>query len=93
MAYGGGAAAAMAAIAQAVKASGAIVKMEPGDFQAILARVDNPLVVVASGGILDRGFKYLVSYRGLVFYTKSKIELSLPGKVEVVRAGSIWIPG
>ena len=93
MAYGGGAATAMAAIAQAVKASGAIVKMEPGDFQAILVRADNPLVVVASGGFLDRGFRYLVSYRGLVFYTKSKIELSLPGKAEVVRARSIWIPG
>ncbi len=91
MAYAGAAAA--AAIAQAVKASGAIVNMEPDDFLTILHRCDKPLVVVASGGFLDRSFRYLVSYKGLVFHTKSKAELLLPGRVEVVQAKAIWIPG
>ena len=90
MAY---AAAAAAAVAQAVKASGAIVSMEPEDFSTIVNRCEKPLVVFAQGGFLDRGFRYLVSYKGLAFHTKSKTELMLPGKAEVVHARTIWIPG
>jgi len=90
MAY---AAAAAAAIARAVKASGAIVSMEPEDFLTIVNRCEKPLVVFAQGGVLDRSFRYLVSYKGLAFHTKSKTELMLPGKVEMVHARTIWIPG
>lgn len=93
MAYASGAAAASAAIAQAIKASGAIVNMEPQEFMTIVNRCEKPLVVVAHGGLLDRGFRYMVSYKGLAFHTKSKVELMLPGKAEVVLARSIWIPG
>ena len=35
-----------AAIAQAVKASGAIVRMEPNDFQQIVYRIEDPLIVM-----------------------------------------------
>jgi hypothetical protein len=90
MAY---AAAAAAAIARAIKASGAIVNMEPEDFITIVHRCEKPLVVVARGGLLDRGFRYLVGYKGLMFHTKSSTELMLPGKTEVVHAKTIWIPG
>lgn len=94
MAYAGGAAAAVAAaIAQAVKASGVIVNMEPEDFTTIVHRCDKPLVVIARDGIISKGFRYLVSYKGLAFHTKSKMELMLPGKTEVVHAKTIWIPG
>lgn len=91
MAYAAGAAA--AAIAQAIKASGAIVNMEPEDFLAIVSRCEKPLVVIAQGGFLDKGVRYMVGYKGLMFHTKSKSELMLPGKAEVVHAKSIWIPG
>ncbi|NLE95691.1 MAG: hypothetical protein GX600_08440 [Dehalococcoidia bacterium] len=91
MAYAAGAAA--AAVAQAIKASGAIVNMEPDDFMSIVNRCEKPLVVMASGGLLDRGFRYLVGYKGLIFHTKSKTELMLSGRTEVVHAKSIWIPG
>jgi hypothetical protein len=94
MAYSAGAAgAATAAIARAVKASGAIVGMETEDFLVIVNRCEKPLVVVAPGGLLDRSFRYLVGYKGLVFHTKSKNELMLPDKAEVVHARTIWIPG
>mgnify|MGYP000505523300 CR=1 FL=1 len=73
MAY---AAAAAAAIAQAIKASGAIVNMSPDDFMSIVDRCDKPLVVMAHGGLLDRSMRYLVSYKGLVFHTKSKVAVS-----------------
>lgn len=92
MAYSSGAIVA-AAIAQATKASGVIVNMDPVGFLAIVSRCEKPLVVVASGGLLHKSFRYLVGYKGLAFYTKSETELMLPGKVEVVAAKSIWIPG
>ena len=83
MSYDGGAAAdaAAAAIANAIKASGAIVNVEPGDFQAILSRSDKPLVVIAQGGIFKKHLRYLTAYRGLVFFTKADTPLSLPAKV------------
>ncbi len=92
MAYASGAVAA-AAIAQATKASGAIVDMDPVGFLAIVSRCEKPLVVVASGGLFHKSFRYLVGYKGLVFHTKSESEPMLPGRVEVVAAKSIWIPG
>ncbi|MBN1857001.1 MAG: hypothetical protein JW846_08625 [Dehalococcoidia bacterium] len=83
---------AAAAIAQARKASGAIVDMDPDGFMAIVARCEKPVVVVASGGVFHKSFSYLIGYKGLAFHTKSKIELMLPGRVEVVAAKSISIP-
>ena len=90
MAYAAGAMA--AAMAQATKASGAIVNMEPDDFMTILGKCEKPLVIVSHGGFLDRSFRYLVGYKGLVFHTKTRTELMLPGRTEVVAAKSVWIP-
>jgi len=88
-----GAAAAAAAIAQAIKASGAIVRVQPDDFTEILRRSERPLVVCAQGGIFSKNYQYLSSYKGLAFFTKSPTELILPGSAEIIRAGKIWIPG
>jgi hypothetical protein len=94
MAYGGGAAAAhAAAIAQAIKASGAIVRVEPEAFIKLVSRVDKPLVVTAFGGVFKRHYRYLTAYKGLVFFTKAPAPLMLPGGAEVIAAGEIWIPG
>lgn len=93
MSYGGGAAAARAAaIAQAIKASGAIVKVKPDDFASILRKVERPLVVMARGGFIKTNYQYLTAYKGLVFFTKSSTDLMLPGSAEVVFADQIWIP-
>ena len=91
--HSGGAAAA-AAIAQAVKASGAIVRMEPEEFRQIIYRADHPVVVVATSRIFGRqSYKYITSYKGLAFYTKSPSQLDLGGGIELVGAKAIWIPG
>ena len=87
-----GGAAAAAATANAIKASGAIVRVEPPDFSLILRKIENPVIVMSKGGFLDKGYKYLTSYKGLIFYTKSKEELMLPGNHELIWAKSIWIP-
>lgn len=97
MAYpAGGATAATtaaAAAAHAIKASGAIVSMEPRDFMTLIDRIDEPLVVMSIGGIINKNYQYLVGYKGLAFYTKSPERLSLPLDAELVTAKSIWIPG
>jgi hypothetical protein len=89
----GGAAAAAAAIAEAIKASGVIVRVEPDSFLAILRKQEAPLVVHATGGFLSASYQYLTSYKGLAFFSKSANPLSLPGGTELVHARKIWIPG
>ncbi len=80
-----------ATIANAIKASGAIVQVEPQDFQKILMKMEKPLVVYAKGNFFTGNHQYLMSYKGLVFFSKSKTELMLSG-AEIVKAKSIWIP-
>ncbi len=90
MAFGPGPA---AAIAQAIKASGAIVRVEPHDFETILSRVDEPLVVTAQGGFFATSYQYLTAYKGLIFFTKTSTPLKLAPSVEMIEANKIWIPG
>jgi hypothetical protein len=59
------AASAAAAVIQAAKASGVIVRMEPSDFVEILTRQKEPLVVRATGGLITTNYQYLTSYKGL----------------------------
>ncbi|MCB8942197.1 MAG: hypothetical protein H6658_00330 [Ardenticatenaceae bacterium] len=89
---GAAVAAIAAAIAQATKASGAIVRMPPEDFLTLLDRVAEPLVVMAMGGLINKNYQYLVGYKGLVFFTKSSDKLPLPPKAELITADKIWIP-
>jgi len=94
MVYGaeGGAAGAENASADAIKASGAIVRVEPGDFEAILDRTEAPLVVVAQGGVFKTKYHYLTAYKGLIFYTRTPLPLGLPRNVELINAQKIWVP-
>jgi len=91
MAYEGGTAAYYAAMAQAIKASGAIVRVEPEYFLKILKNY--ALVVAAKGGFIKNNYQYLTGYKGLVFFTVSPQPLALPGDAEVVNSKQIWIPG
>jgi len=90
---GAAGAAAAAAIANATKASGAIIKVDPADFQKIIAKMDAPLIVRAEGGVISKNCQYLTSYKGLIFYTKSSSEIRFGGDIEMVLAKKIWIPG
>ena len=64
-------AAAAAAIAQAIKASGVIVRVEPDDFLGILKRQPGTLMVHATGGFFGTNYQYLTSDTGIAFFTKS----------------------
>ena len=81
-----------AAIANAIKATGVVVRLEPGEWLSILKRTENPLVVVSQGGMFKPKFQYLTSYRGLAFFTKSPSALVLPGRVDVITAKSMAVP-
>lgn len=87
-----GAAAAHAAAVNAIKASGVVVRLEPAEWLAILRRTEAPLVVVATGGVFKKHVRYLTSYRGLAFFTKSEQSLVLPNRAEIIQARSISVP-
>jgi len=90
---GAEAAAIAAMIANAVKASGTVVRIEPDEFVKILKKVDAPLVIYAEGGMISTNYQYMVSYKGFAFYCKADDPIELPKKAEVVVADKIWIPG
>ena len=94
MSYAGaGAATTVAAvIADAIKASGVVVRVEPGALLTILSRTEKPLVVVAQGGVFKKNFQYLTSYKGLAFFAKSPVPLELDRNVEVIAAKKISVP-
>jgi hypothetical protein len=54
-------AAAAAAIAQAIKASGVLVSVDPENFYAIIDRQHEPLVIHAKGGFFSPKYSYLTS--------------------------------
>jgi hypothetical protein len=87
-----GAAAAGAAIANAIKASGVVVRLDPKDFQTILRKVERPLVIYTEGGIFSTNYQYMVSYKGFAFVTKTSAPILLPSNVETVMAKKIWVP-
>ena len=87
-----GAAAAHAAAVNAIKASGVVVRLEPAEWLAVLSRTEAPLVVVATGGVFKKHVRYLTSYRGLAFFTKSPQALTLPKMAEIIEARSISVP-
>ena len=86
------AAGAAAAIANAIKANGVIVRVDPVEFQKILHKIERPLVVCAEGGIFSAKYQYLVSYKGLAFFTKATAQIVLPSGVETIMAKKIWVP-
>jgi len=79
-----------AAIAQAIKASGAIVHLEAREFEKLAHRAEAPLIVRA--GVGKRKTSYLMNHRGLFFYTKTGDRLSFPMSAEFVDARKIWMP-
>ena len=91
-AAGAAGAAAAAAIAQAIKASGVLVRVEPAAFYAVLDSMQAPLIVAAQGGIFRTRYQYLTSYKGLAFLTSSNDPLQLPPTAELIEAKSFSMP-
>lgn len=90
---GAAAGAAAAAVIQATRASGVIVRLEPASFSELLRRNSDCLVVHTVGGVFSTSYQYLMSYKGLAFFTSSPRPLAIPSSAEVVKSKRIWIPG
>jgi hypothetical protein len=88
----GAAAAAAAAAAKAIKASGTIVHVEADEFRRLVNQNPDGLVVHAAGGLFSASHKYLMSYKGLAFYTSTGDPITLPSRYQVVEAKKIWMP-
>ena len=86
------AASAQAAIINAIRSFGVIVTVAPQEFLDIVQKQDAPLVVTSTSGIFVTEYRYLVSYKGLTFFTKSASELDLPLGVELVKAQNLSLP-
>jgi hypothetical protein len=87
-----GASAAAAAIVQATRASGVIVRIEAADFMRFVNENAEPIVVHAQGGFFSIKHLYLTSYRGLAFITKTAATLALPRHCQIVESQKIWVP-
>lgn len=79
------------AVFNAIKATGAIVQVDPDTLTQLVGSTDGPLVITARGGFMNRRFKYVTHYRGFLVYTSSPDPLPL-GNAEFVAAKRIWVP-
>lgn len=74
------------------KMNGVFVKLQPEDFQNLLNRNEGLAVVTSSVSFFGTTFTYVTSYKGLVFYCKSKQQLSVASRHEIIRAQSVSLP-
>ncbi|MFT6828506.1 MAG: hypothetical protein ACJAZV_001799 [Roseivirga sp.] len=88
-----GAGAAQAAIQQAIKASGAIIRIDATEFSRLISKIESGLVVESVTRFFGiENFKYSTSYLGFVFYCKSSEKISVPSRLEKINAKSMWFP-
>lgn len=87
-----GATSAAAAMAQAIKASGALVYVDIDAFKHILSRIESPLIVMTQGGFITKNFQYMTNYKGITFFTKINEEMLMPPKAELIYAKKFWMP-
>ena len=85
-------AAAHAAAIRAIKASGAIVRVEPDEFRKLVGHNTQGLVVHSAGGFFSAKHKYLMGFKGLAFYTSTGDPIHVPSTCQLVEASNIWIP-
>ena len=82
-----------AIIAQAIKASGVLVKVEAPEFQRLVNQQPDALVVRAQRGVFKKYWRYLMGYKGLAFFTDTPDVLPLPSRAQLLEAKDVWIPG
>lgn len=76
----------------APKMNGVFIKLQPEDFQNLLNRNEGLAVVTTSTSFFGTTFAYVTSYKGLVFYCKSKSQLSIASRHETIVAQSVSLP-
>jgi hypothetical protein len=69
------------------RGTGVCVKLE--NFLGIIAKVEQPLVIVTSEGYFTKIYKYVTAYKGFVFFTESLDRLEFRSNGEVIYAQSL----
>ena len=91
MIYQSGMAGHYAVTARAMRAFGMLVRVNPEDFMTILSKNEKPLVVFTEKKFIVSSYHYLTSYKGFIFYTKTKSPMQLTSNVELIQAKSMWV--
>ena len=76
----------------ATRATGVIVHVDAGDFQALIKRAVEPMILVARGGVFKKHYQYMTTYKGLAFFTRSDRPLEFAGRHEKIMVKKLWIP-
>lgn len=93
MSAGAAGAAAAAAAINAVRSFGVIVRVAPEDFLTIVGLQDEPLIVASNQWIIfSRRNRYLVSFKGLTFFTESPFPLEFDPGTLIVHSKNIQVP-
>lgn len=88
-----GAGAAQAAIQEAIKASGTIVRIEASEFSRLISKMESGIVIESVSKFFGKEFfKYSTSYSGFVFCCKTTSKMSIPSRLEKINARNIWFP-
>ncbi|WP_414529912.1 hypothetical protein [Nodularia chucula] len=69
------------------RGTGVFVKLE--DFLSILAKIEQPLVIITSEGYFTKIYKYVTAYKGFVFFAESLDKLEFGSNIEVIYAQSL----
>jgi hypothetical protein len=76
----------------ALRMNGAFVKLTPEDFQNLLNRNEGLAVVTTSTTFFGTTFTYVTSHKGLIFFCKTKSQLSVSTKHETILAQTVALP-
>ena len=76
----------------ALKMNGVFVKMEVKEFLKLINEKENLLIVYSETGIFTNQYLYLTSYKGFIFYCKSKEQVPLPSKHEKIFSSNVTLP-
>lgn len=86
MSAGAAGAGAAVAVMNSSLVLGTMVKLEPDDFELVLSKADEPMVVMSRTGRWRVRYHYLTSYKGLVFRCTTPTPLELPVSTEIIEA-------
>ena len=72
-------------------ATSVVINIDPDVFVTIAEKNKDGLVVMSESGLLRTKYRYLTSYKGLVFYCESAERLTLSPNIEMLTAESIQV--
>ena len=80
------------ALGMASHGTSVVINTDPDVFLSVVERNKDGLVVMSESGLLRTKYRYLTSYKGLVFYCESAERLILSTNIELLTAASIQVP-